>query len=192
MGRLPIPKGFVTGSGKLSPDGLSFLISMKRKNSNFNIYEYKRKSLSEKFTNCDLLFQSKDNLLHPTTSRANDKFIFVGNSGVSWQGNRIETILMGEPAEDIIKPKNNPFKETLQVKVVQNRTDDIVEINLKGNFPFNVKISDINGKTLFSKKGFPGQTSLSFYTNIYPAGIYFVTVLTENKPIFTERLIIIR
>ncbi len=73
------------------------------------------------------------------------------------------------------------------VKIYPNPSNGIVKLNLHPNYTYQITVSDMNGKQLFSEKNVD-QIDLSNYTN----GIYFITISNEVLGSTTKKVSIIK
>lgn len=130
------------------------------KQSYYNFYKL---HINQEVFNFTITNESDGNKILTITNKAGDKVIY-SNAPLS----------INELSINKIQISPNPVRERL---IIQN-TD---------SKKLNIKINDVNGKQLFSKK-LNSDKSEIYFTN-YPKGIYFISFELEGKIIKTEKII---
>ena len=74
-------------------------------------------------------------------------------------------------------------------KVYPNPVEDLLQITFTDNFPEEIRISDISGKTMLTMKVSPGVNALQMDVSALPEGVYVVQGLSRQNIVTTARFV---
>jgi len=76
---------------------------------------------------------------------------------------------------------NTDVFELNQLAVYPNPSKDIFYIQLRNNKPYDLQVTDITGKRLFTKKKINPSTPFPLQMEGYSSGIYFLQISIDNQ-----------
>ena len=79
--------------------------------------------------------------------------------------------------------------ELSQLAVYPNPSKDIFYVQLRNNKPYDLQVTDITGKRLFTKKKINPSTPFPLQMEGYSSGVYFLQIRIDNQQT-TRKLIL--
>ncbi len=84
----------------------------------------------------------------------------------------------------------NVYSDKDLVQIYPNPAKDIVSIDFKNTFKYNILIiTDVFGKTIFSKKSADNEQKIEINTAAFSKGLYFVVIKNDEKKIISKLII---
>lgn len=68
-----------------------------------------------------------------------------------------------------------------QISVYPNPSKNVFYIKLNNNTPFDIRVTDINGKVVYTKKQMNATTPFPLQMETYSSGIYFLQIRANNQ-----------
>ena len=76
-----------------------------------------------------------------------------------------------------------------QISVYPNPSKDVFYVKLNNNTPFDIRVTDITGKVVYTKKQMNATTPFPLQMGTYSSGIYFLQIRANNQ-LTTRKLVL--
>jgi hypothetical protein len=109
--------------------------------------------------------------------------VFHSDWTVNYEGVVIDDLLVDGTVLDADNFQIN------QISVYPNPSKDVFYVKLNNNTPFDIRVTDITGKVVYTKKQMNATTPFPLQMGTYSSGIYFLQIRANNQ-LTTRKLVL--
>ena len=111
------------------------------------------------------------------------RMVFHSDSYINLEGVVIDNLLVDGTVLDA-----DNFQIS-QISVYPNPSKDVFYVKLNNNTPFDIRVTDITGKVVYTKKQINATTPFPLQMETYSSGIYFLQIRVNNQ-LTTRKLVL--
>jgi hypothetical protein len=111
------------------------------------------------------------------------RMVFHSDSYINLEGVVIDDLLVDGTVLDADNFQIN------QISVYPNPSKDVFYVKLNNSTPFDIRVTDITGKVVYTKKQINATTPFPLQMETYSSGIYFLQIRANNQ-LTTRKLVL--